>query len=343
MIRYKCTVAYDGSAYCGWQSQRRGDSVQEKIEEALQNITNRKINILAAGRTDAGVNAWGQVFHFDTDLRMSERKWQGAINGFLPKDIHIRKVEEVSSLFHARYCVRAKRYDYTVNLGEYDVFSRNHAYQCPYPVDVERMKAAAAYLVGTHDFTSFNSNTLRETPDQVRTIYSIDFAQNGSLLTISFYGRGFLRYMVRMMTAQILEAGRGRIEPEDIRTILEKKSKTVSRRNAKPEGLTLYRVDYFEVIAENESVIVREYLPEDGLEGSQLHQFEQLVKEKKMPRYYALADRHSQKVYGCAEINDGIVVHACSHEKDQDLDDILRQLSEYGNGCGVQVKYPENK
>ncbi len=342
MIRYKCTVAYDGSAYCGWQSQRRGDSVQEKIEEALQNITNTKINILAAGRTDAGVNAWGQVFHFDTDLRMSERKWQGAINGFLPKDIHIRKVEEVSRLFHARYCVRAKQYDYTVNLGEYDVFSRTHAYQCPYPVDVSRMKEAAQYLVGTHDFTSFNSNTLKETPDQVRTIYSIEFRQDRDLLTISFYGRGFLRYMVRMMTAQILEAGRGRIEPEDVKTILEKKSKTVSRRNAKPEGLTLYRVDYFEVIAENESMIVREYLPEDGLEESRLRQYEKLVSDKALPRYYALADRHSQNIYGMVEVGKDIVIHVCSHEKDAETGSIIRQLSDYGNGCEVFTEYPEN-
>ena len=128
MIRYKCTVAYSGAGYCGWQTQKNGNSVQEYIESALERIFDSPVRILAAGRTDAGVNAWGQVFQFDSEKEIGERKLMGALNGFLPKDIHIRKVEKKDRLFHVRYCVKSKQYDYRINLGEYDVFSRDFSY-----------------------------------------------------------------------------------------------------------------------------------------------------------------------------------------------------------------------
>ena len=329
MIRYKCTVAYDGSAYCGWQTQKTGDSVQEQIEAALQRILGEPVRILAAGRTDAGVNAWGQVFQFDTERDMSERKMMGAINGFLPSDIHIRKVEKKDQLFHARYCVRSKRYDYNINFGEYDVFSRTHAYQCPYRVDIERMKQGAQYLIGTHDFTSFNSNSLKETPDQVRTIESIEFIEDGDRLTISYRGRGFLRYMVRMMTAQLLDVGRGRLEPEDIRRILEARSKTIARRNAHPEGLTLMEIQYFEVLAETDHLTVREVLPEDeaALTGTSTA--------------YVLADRHTNAVYGIYTSNDtgGILTlwQDCGEELNQITDGLRAYENRILEGRQVQI------
>ena len=331
MIRYKCTVAYDGSAYCGWQTQKNGHSIQEKIEEALAHITNGPVSVLAAGRTDAGVNAWGQVFHFDSELDMSERKLMGAINGFLPSDIHIRKVEKKDRLFHARYCVRTKQYDYRICFGEYSVFTRNYVYQCPYPLNIDAMKEAASYLVGTHDFTSFNSNPLKETPDQVRTIESIEFHTEGDILTISFLGRGFLRYMVRMMTAQLLEAGRGRIEPIEVKRILEAKSKTVSRRNAHPEGLTLAKIDYFETAALTPALAVREYLPEDTVpEGMDLHTLEEDFRTWKLPLHMILADRHTNEPYGSYELNEteGILTltKGISAEDEQSL---FEQLQAY--------------
>lgn len=299
MIRYKCTVSYDGSAYCGWQTQNTGTSVQEQIEAAVSHIMNRPVRILAAGRTDAGVNAWGQVFQFDAEMDVSERKMMGAINGSLPGDIRIRKVEKKDRLFHARYCVRSKRYDYRINLGEYNVFTRTQAYQCPYPVDIEKMKQGAQYLIGTHDFTSFNSNSLKETPDQVRTIESIDFLFENNLLTISYRGRGFLRYMVRMMTAQLLDVGRGKLKPEDIKRILEAKSKTIARRNAHPEGLTLMEIDYYETLALTETTAVREYLPEDALRvGMVLSELEEAVRTGMYPQEYIIADRHTNDPYG---------------------------------------------
>ncbi|MDD7679282.1 tRNA pseudouridine(38-40) synthase TruA [Anaerolactibacter massiliensis] len=324
MIRYKCTVEYCGAKYCGWQSQRHGDSVQEQIESALELIIGVHTPILAAGRTDAKVNAWGQVFQFDTDRDMSERKWQGAINGFLPGDIHIRKVEKVSHLFHARYCVRDKRYDYRINLGEYNVFRKDAAYQCPYPVNVGAMKQGAQYLIGTHDFTSFNSNSLKETPDQVRTIESISFSMEGEELVISYRGRGFLRYMVRMMTAALLECGRGRMKPEQIQILLEARSKTVARRNAKPEGLTLMEVNYFEVIAETNQSVVREFLPEDG--------------DQMVPGAYAFAGRHEERLYGEFRILEEEAVLETDAEHAEEAEQLVPQLEiSAGKPCRLVI------
>ena len=328
MIRYKCTVAYDGSAYCGWQTQNTGASVQEQIEAAVSHIMNRPVRVLAAGRTDAGVNAWGQVFQFDTEMDVSERTMMGAINGHLPGDIHIRKVEKKDRLFHARYCVRSKSYDYRINLGEYDVFTRTQAYQCPYPVDIERMKQGAQYLIGKHDFTSFNSNSLKETPDQVRTIESIDFILKNNLLTISYRGRGFLRYMVRMMTAQLLDVGRGKLEPEDIKRILEAKSKTIARRNAHPEGLTLMEIDYYETLALTETTAVREYLPEDTLnEGMVLSEVEEAVRNNTYPQEYVIADRHTNEPYGSYYLEEtGGELRLEKELKEADLENLAEQI-----------------
>lgn len=299
MIRYKCTVSYVGRDYDGWQSQKLGLSVQEKIEAVIRSITQEHTNIIASGRTDAGVNARAQVFQFDTEREMSERKWMDAINGYLPKDIHIMKVEKVSRRFHARYCVRKKTYVYRINIGPYDVFTKDTAYQCPIPLDVEKMKEASEYLVGTHDFTSLNSSPLKEYPDQVRTIESIDFDVQGNMISIAFTGKGFLRYMVRMMSAQLIEAGRHRIEPADIETILEARSKTIARRNAPANGLTLEHVDYFDIAALNREGMLREYLLSDALpEGMTLSELEENVREKKMPMRYLFTTRHSQEPLG---------------------------------------------
>ena len=330
MTRWKCTVAYDGSGYCGWQSQRNGNSVQEQIESALYHICGKKINILASGRTDAGVNAWGQVFHFDSDTEMKERKWQGAINAFLPGDIHIRKVERKDERFHARYCVSWKQYDYRINFGEYNVMERNHVYQCPYKADIERMRQASLYLIGTHDFTSFNSNSLSETPDQVRTVYDIRMSMAHDVLTISYSGNGFLRYMVRMMSAELLAAGGGKIEPEEVKRVLEAKDKRAAHRNAHPEGLTLQEVHYFDILAQDETVFVRSLTRDDP---------SALIKINEDHAVCSVCGRHDKQLYGFYVPQESAmyflpegkerVQHAC-------------ELLEKGEQRKICVKYAEN-
>lgn len=318
--RFKCTVSYIGKAYSGWQTQKRGDSVQEAIENAISSVTGSYTKITGSGRTDAGVSAAGQVFHFDTDKNLSAARWYGALNSRLADDIRIMETEEVNELFHARYNVRRKQYDYRIHTGQYDVFSREYAYQCPYVPDIEKMKEASRYLIGTHDFTSFNSNPLSEMPDQVRTVNDIIFhEEDNGIIRISFIGKGFLRYMVRMMTGTLLEAGRGRIEPVRVKEILDMRSKDISTRNAPACGLTLTRVDYYDVIAKDSSYIIREFLEGDRLpEGYSLQDAEQDVKERRDSRIYAVWDRQTHSVTGwCSLSKAGAAVHSYTDACDE--------------------------
>jgi len=245
MPRFKAIVSYDGTNYIGWQRQPNGITIQEVIETVMEKICQKEMHITGSGRTDAGVHAKAQVFHFDSDFRLSAEKWKIALNGHLPKDIRIHSVVEVNPEFHARFHTVGKRYDYLINLGEFDVFTRNQAFQCYYKLDLEKMKSASKLFIGTHDFTTFNSTPLEMQPDQVRTIYKIEFVQEGDMLRIIYEGDGFLRYMVRMLTGTLIEAARGRITEAEIKKMLDSKSKTC-RFNAKPWGLYLVRVDYEE-------------------------------------------------------------------------------------------------
>ena len=342
--RFRCTVAYCGGAYDGWQSQRNGRSVQEQIEEILHGIAHTKINITASGRTDAGVSARAQVFHFDTDMELTARKWMGAMNSKLPKDIHIMDVEETDRLFHARFNVRKKQYAYRINLGPYDVFTKDIAYQCPVSLDVEKMKEASRYLIGTHDFTSFNSNPLSETPDQVRTVNDIVFSQDGNILCMTFTGKGFLRYMVRMMSAALIEVGRGKMEPEGIMKMLEARSKTIARKNAPANGLTLEKVEYFEICAMNEEVMIREFLDTDIIpEVYTQEQLQSDVKERKLPVSFIMTERKSQKQLGIFRMSEEIctlqVTSEEYYEASLDLkDQILAWMQKYGLSERTELK-----
>lgn len=299
MNRYKAVVMYAGKNYAGWQSQKNGNTIQEILEDALHALTGTVVYVQGSGRTDAGVNARAQVFHFDTEKEMAERKWISAINAYLPEDIHITDVKKVTSRFHARHCVRWKKYAYRVYSGGYDVFTRDTAYQCPVELDFEKMKDAAQVYLGTHDFTSLNSSPLSEYPDQIRTIFAIDMKKEGNLITMTFQGKGFLRYMVRMMAAQLIEIGKGKMTKEDLISLMEKKQKNLSKRNAPACGLTLEEVDYFEIAATNEYGMIREYLYSDELkEGMALEDAECAVRERVFPIPMIFTERRSERKCG---------------------------------------------
>lgn len=299
-MRYSCVVSYVGRAYAGWQTQGDGTSIQEHIEEALFRITQVPTLAVASGRTDAGVNARGQVFMFDTDRIMDERKWMGAINAFLPDDIRVMKVEKKDCIFHARFNVRSKTYTYRINNGTYDVFSKDYAYQYSVPLDIEKMKECITLFKGTHDFTSFNSSSLKDYPIQVRSIYAVSCENKGKMISLTFTGKGFLRYQVRMMAAAIIDVGRGRLTIEDVKQMLAAKSRTVKRHNAPANGLTLEHVDYFEMIALNENIQIREFLRNDRLPNDtwNIEDIERNVKGKVFPCYYAICTRNNQEMKG---------------------------------------------
>ena len=245
-MRYKATVSYDGSNYFGWQSQSDVVNIQDTIEEALKSIHKREVRITGSGRTDRGVHAVGQVFHFDSDLNISEESWVRAINANLPGDIHILKVEQVSDDFHARFDVVRKRYDYYLNTGEYDVFSRDHILQFGQPLNIERMQEAKEILIGRHDFSSFSANSFEETPDQVRNLEVLEIEENENIIHFIFIGDGFMRYMVRMIVGALIEIGRNRMDKDELKEILNSRNKNARRCKAGAEGLYLSEVVYYQ-------------------------------------------------------------------------------------------------
>ena len=243
-MRIKIIVSYDGSKFCGFQRQKNAINIQKSIENALSKIYNTEVFIKGAGRTDAGVHAKGQVFHFDSDKKKDLGKLKYSFNSLLPKDIHVLKVENVSDNFHARFSVKNKTYEYIINTGEYDVFSKSYAYQCFYHLDIELMKKGAALLIGEHDFSSFNTSSEKEYPNQVRTISEFKITTKKDKIIIRVTSTGFLRNMVRIMVGTLIDLGRGQKTLKDIKDMLDHPCKSTRRFNADPHGLYLIKIRY---------------------------------------------------------------------------------------------------
>ena len=242
-MRYKCVVTYDGTCFHGFQTQNNLRTVQEEIEHVLLIINKKKTIIYPSGRTDSGVHAIGQVFHFDTDIVMKEENMRNAINSRLPKDIYIKKVEIVSEDFHARFSVLKKEYHYYIEFGEFDPLKRNYRYYFPYKkIDRNLLYQASQIFVGEHDFKSFTKN--KDLTDTTRIIYSIDFVWENDLLCIKIVGNGFMHNMVRILVAMWLECARGKYSLSDLKTILEEKNRVFAPKTAPASGLYLYKVYY---------------------------------------------------------------------------------------------------
>ena len=243
-MRYKVNLAYDGRNYAGFQSQKNALAIQDVIETVLNRIFSEKIRIVMSSRTDAGVHAYDQVFHFDSDIEKEPGKLKFSINSLLPKDMHVNNVAIVSEDFHARFSVKKKTYEYLINIGEYDPFLNGYAYQCFYKLDVDLMKKGAELLKGKHDFSSFNTSSLKEYPNQVRDISEFKIIRKKDLLIIRVTSTGFLRNMVRIMVGTLIDLGRGLKSLDDIQNMLEKPNKSTRRYNADPNGLYLKKVFY---------------------------------------------------------------------------------------------------
>jgi tRNA pseudouridine38-40 synthase len=245
MVRYKCQVAYDGTAFHGYQVQPNKRTVQLELEAALLKLhKGREVKVTASGRTDAGVHAKGQVIHFDSDLGIPVLKWPLALNAVLPSEIAILTVEEVDLDFHARFDAVGKEYRYFVdNRKIRDPFQRNYSHHFPFSLEIERMQEACAHLIGEYDFTSFCS-AKTEVVDRVRTIYELDLSMEGEQLMFRFRGNGFLYNMVRIIVGTLLQVGTGDIEPDSIPGILAKHDRIYAGKTAPPQGLYLWEVFY---------------------------------------------------------------------------------------------------
>ncbi|MGG1678304.1 tRNA pseudouridine(38-40) synthase TruA [Neobacillus sp. NRS-1170] len=245
MQRYKCIISYDGSGFSGYQVQPNKRTVQLELETVLAKIHKGvPVKVSGSGRTDAGVHAKGQVIHFDSALQIPERKWEMALNSMLPSDISVLSVVKVDESFHARFDAAGKEYRYQLYLSsKRDPFQRNFAYLYPYALDVDAMKQASKYLLGSHDFTSFCA-AKTEVVDKVRTIETIDFVADRDLLVIRFVGNGFLYNMVRILVGTLLEVGAGERKPRDVADILAGKDRRLAGKTAPAHGLYLWEVFY---------------------------------------------------------------------------------------------------
>ena len=246
-MRYLITFSYDGSQYNGYQKQPKVKTIQGELEKVLKTINNdKKVDVSASGRTDAGVHALNQKAHFDLDIDISPDKLRLGLNSLLPKDIYVRHIDIVQDDFHARFNVKAKEYIYKINMGEYDPVERNYIYQHNKKLDVVEIERALKYLEGEHDFKSF-SKADEEKEDYVRRIVQTNLIRdlkNVNKITISFLGTGFLRYMVRNMIGTLIEVGEGKRKSEDIIDILNAKDRRKAGHTASAEGLYLKDVFY---------------------------------------------------------------------------------------------------
>ncbi len=244
MRRIRLIVEYEGTAYVGWQAQPNGVAVQQKIEEAIENVTGVRSVLQGSGRTDSGVHALAQVAHFDTGARMPADKFAFALNTFLPPDIRILYSDEVPDSFHARFDAKRKHYRYTIQTGPHaDVFTRNTALHVHAPLDFDRLQSTASEYSGEHDFRAFMSSgsTMENT---VRTIYFSEWSADGKYLHYDVCGNGFLYNMVRIMVGTMLEINAGRLPRDSVQKAFSTPERSFAGATAPAHGLTLYRVVY---------------------------------------------------------------------------------------------------
>ena len=246
-MKFFITFSYDGSSFNGYQKQPSKRTVQGEMEKVLKQINdNKKVDIIASGRTDAGVHAINQKAHFSLNIDINTDKLKKALNSLLPKDIYVKQVENVSEEFHARFSAIGKEYIYKINMGEYNPIERNYIYQYNSKLDVVEMERALKYLEGTHNFKTFTKSD-EEKDDYVRTISQTSIVRDSkdvNQLTLTFVGTGFLRYMVRNMVGTLIEIGEGKRKSEDIIDMLKKEDRRVAGKTANPEGLYLRNVFY---------------------------------------------------------------------------------------------------
>ncbi|MGL6173809.1 MAG: tRNA pseudouridine(38-40) synthase TruA [Cellulosilyticaceae bacterium] len=244
MKRIKFLVAYDGSAYHGFAKQKNAMTIQECLEKAIYNITKQEIEVIASGRTDTGVHAKGQCCIIDIETSIPVEKFGKALNSRLPQDIRIRDVEEVSDEFHPRFCVKRKTYRYQILTNEVnDPFLTKYVYFYPYTLDINKMRKAGEYILGTHDFKCFcSAGTSVKTTE--RTVYSLEIKEIDGMIQIDICGNGFLYNMVRIITGTLIEVGRGKIAPEYVEKIIASKDRGKAGPTAPPTGLMMLDIKY---------------------------------------------------------------------------------------------------
>ena len=244
MLNYKLTIRYDGSRYFGWERQPGRETIQGKLEAVLSEMCGQPVEVIGAGRTDAGVHALAMTANVHLKTSLTPDAIRDYLNRYLPDDIAADEVKVAADGFHARYKASGKLYTYTCHVGSgKPVFDRKYLTVLDYEPDIERMKEAAAYLIGEHDFRSFCTNPKMK-KSTVRTVDSIEIVRRKDRILFRVHGNGFLQNMVRVIVGTLLEVGKGVRKAEDIPAVLEAKDRTRAGYTAPARGLCLTRVDY---------------------------------------------------------------------------------------------------
>ncbi|MBB6675085.1 tRNA pseudouridine(38-40) synthase TruA [Cohnella nanjingensis] len=247
-------VSYDGAAYYGYQSQPGGNTVQNKLEEAILKLSGEEVRLTGSGRTDAGVHAQGQVVNFYTASSIPAERWALALNSRLPDDIVVLAAAEVPEAFHARRSAVRKTYRYAINSFRFpDVFARTRVFHHPAPLRFAAMREGLSHLLGEHDFSSFTS-PLSTKPHHIRTLYEASFtvertgpggeASGRGVGYLTVTGNGFLYNMVRIIAGTILQVGEGKRPPSAMADILAARDRAEAGPTAVPHALTLWEVEY---------------------------------------------------------------------------------------------------
>jgi len=240
------TVAYDGTAYCGWQMQKNGVSIQEVLTDAINKTFSCEFSLLGASRTDAGVHALGQRAHLilDEPSKILTRKLPLVLNGHLPLDIRVMAASDVPDSFHPINDAKSKTYRYTINNSRYrNPLLRSFSAFVPMSLDVDKMADATKFFLGEHDFAAFcaKGSIVKST---VRTIYALDVTKQDDNVNMTINGNGFLYNMVRIIAGTLVNAGLGRIAPEDVRDIILSRDRMRAGKTMQPQGLTLMEIFY---------------------------------------------------------------------------------------------------
>jgi tRNA pseudouridine38-40 synthase len=240
----KLILEYDGTDYAGWQRQPDHPTIQEAIETAIEGVTQIQVPVIAAGRTDAGVQAVGQVTSFRINRDMTPRQWTRALNAHLPEAIAVQSAAIMPDAFHARYSAKGKLYEYRIlNRPERPTVDRHYCWHIFKPLNDAAMNQAALAMIGRHDCSSFETQPT-ENDDPVCHIQRLTVVRHGDQLRIEAYANRFLKQMVRSIVGTLVEVGLGKRQPEEFRSILEARNRSAAGKTAPPQGLFLMHVDY---------------------------------------------------------------------------------------------------
>ena len=244
MRRIKLVIEYDGTAFHGWQSQKNASSVQDVLAAKLKVLLNEAVTVAGAGRTDAGVHAYGQVAAFDSKTDKSLEKIVSGLNGLLPRDVRVRSAEVMPPVFDPRRDAMGKTYRYTwIDGDSHSPFWRRYSWWSKQPLDNRAMAIAAKHLVGEHDFSAFRAAACAA-KSPVRKMHKVEIRRKGQRVTLEIHGTAFLQNMVRIIAGTLYDVGTGKRSPDSVKELLASKDRKLAGKTAPPEGLVLWQVDY---------------------------------------------------------------------------------------------------